>query len=51
MSEEAFKFANNSDDDWVVLVLGKSREQYQNYGIKKVKCRTNYEVVKEEILL
>lgn len=48
--KEAFKYANNSEDDWVVLVLGKSREQYQNYGVKKVKCRTNYEVVKEEIL-
>lgn len=48
--KEAFKCANSSEDDWVVLVLGKSREQYQNYGVKKVKCRTNYEVVKEEIL-
>jgi UDP-N-acetylmuramoyl-L-alanyl-D-glutamate--2,6-diaminopimelate ligase len=46
---EAFRYAHNTDDKWVILILGKSRDEFQIIGEKKVKCRTNYEIVKEMI--
>ena len=46
---EAFRYAKGSKDNWVILILGKSRDEYQIMENGKVKCKTNYEVVNELI--
>ena len=46
---EAFNYTKGSKDDWVILILGKSRDDYQIIGNKKMKCKTNYEVLNELI--